>query len=42
MELAWPILLARAASDAATPDTALLRLLKDAVDHGVPTPHLQV
>lgn len=40
LALAWPALLARAASDAAVPDGALLRMLKDAVDHGVAKPHL--
>ena len=38
--LAWPVLLARAASDATVPDGALLRMIKDAVDHGVGSPHL--
>ena len=38
--LAWPILLARAAADKGVPDTALLRMIKDAVDHGVSAPHI--
>ena len=37
--LAWPCLLARAAAEAAMPDAALMRMLKDAVDHGVNAPH---
>ena len=37
--LAWPFLLARAAADAAMPDEALLRMIKDAVDHGIDAPH---
>jgi hypothetical protein len=36
--LVWPPLLARAAADPAVPDETLLRMIKDAVDHGVPTP----
>ena len=40
LALAWPVLLARAASDATVPDGALLRMIKDAVDHGVGSPHL--
>jgi hypothetical protein len=40
LSLAWPCLLARAAADAAMPDAALMRMLKDAVDHGVGAPHL--
>lgn len=39
LSLAWPCLLARAAADAAMPDAALLRMIKDAVDHGVDAPH---
>ena len=31
----WSLLLARAAADTAVPDGALLRIIKDAVDHGV-------
>jgi hypothetical protein len=33
--LGWSLLLARAAADTAVPDAALLRIIKDAVDHGV-------
>ena len=38
--LAWPVLLARAASDKSVADTALLRMIKDAVDNGVAEPHV--
>jgi hypothetical protein len=40
LELAWPCLLARVAADTSVTDGALLRMLKDAVDHGVARPHL--
>ena len=36
---AWPCLLARAAAETAMPDAALMRMVKDAVDHGVAAPH---
>ena len=35
---AWPLLLARAAADPAVTDSALMRMLKDAHDHGVKQP----
>lgn len=35
---AWPLLLARAAADEAVPDPPLLRMIKDAHDHGVQRP----
>ena len=38
--LAWPVLLARAASDKSVADAALLRMIKDAVDNGVAEPHV--
>ena len=40
VSLAWPCLLARAAADANVADASLLRMIKDAVDHGVPSPQL--
>jgi len=36
LSFAWMLLLARAAADSAVPDGALLRMIKDAADHGVP------
>ena len=39
VSFAWPCLIARAAADAAVPDGALMRMIKDAVDHGVTAPH---
>lgn len=35
---AWPLLLARAAADAAVTDAALMRMIKDAHEHGVKQP----
>lgn len=37
--LAWPLLLGAAAASPAVADEALLRMVKDAVDHGVRAPH---
>ena len=37
--LAWPLLLGAAAASPAVGDEALLRMVKDAVDHGVCAPH---
>ena len=38
LQLAWPCLLARAAANPSVPDAALLRMFKDAIDHGVEDP----
>jgi hypothetical protein len=37
--LAWPLLLGAAAASPAVGDEVLLRMVKDAVDHGVSAPH---
>ena len=39
LRLAWPLLLGAAAASEATPDDALLQMIKDAVDNGVDAPH---
>lgn len=39
LEIAWPLLLARAASDSSILDPALNQMLKDASDNGVADPH---
>eukprot|EP00928_Gymnodinium_smaydae_P091648 TRINITY_DN75381_c0_g1_i1.p1 TRINITY_DN75381_c0_g1~~TRINITY_DN75381_c0_g1_i1.p1 ORF type:complete len:500 (-),score=115.51 TRINITY_DN75381_c0_g1_i1:369-1868(-) len=39
VSFAWPALLARAAADDSVPDAAILRMIRDAVDHGVQNPH---
>jgi len=39
VDLVWPLLLARAATDASIPESLLLQMIQDAVVHGVDAPH---